>query len=192
MSTAAVTPAALRTLLDGDHPPRLIDVRTPEDFRAAHIPGSRNVPLEVISDVPLELLTGDPATDVVLVCHTGRRAKLAERLLTATGMTKVRVLDGGLVAWRAAGAPVTRGRVRWSIERQVRLIAGGLVVAAILVSVWLPDAKWFAGFVGAGLAFAGITNICGLGMLLARLPWNRVDAAAAPTRQLATTHRARE
>ena len=53
----------------------------------------------------------------------------------------VEVLDGGMAAWQRAGLPVRRARAWWEIERQVRLVAGGLVAASILVSVRRPAAR---------------------------------------------------
>lgn len=172
-------PAALRALLDAGRAPRLIDVRAPEEFRAAHIPGSQNVPVEWLGQVPAWALAGeDEERGVVLICRTGQRAAEAGRRLTDEGLPGVRVLDGGIRAWRGSGAPVARGR--WPIERQVRLVAGGIVLAAVLTSIWVPAAKWVAGFIGAGLTFAALSNTCAMGALLARLPVNRAAATGAP------------
>jgi rhodanese-related sulfurtransferase len=164
--------AALRDLLDSDHAPRLLDVRTPGEFETAHIPGSYNVPLDTLREHRDELRR-HLEEDVVLVCRSGQRAAQAEQFLAATGLPNLRVLDGGITAWQAAGASVRQGRTRWDLERQVRLVAGSIVLLAVLTSIWVPAAKWVAAFIGAGLTFAALSNTCAMGMLLAKLPYNR-------------------
>src|SRR5690606_32151967 len=91
----------------------------------------------------------------------------------AAGMGNVRVLEGGMGAWEGAGGAVRRGARRWDIERQVRLIAGAIVLAAVVVSIWVPAVRVLAGAVGLGLAVAALTDTCTRGMVLARLPYNR-------------------
>jgi rhodanese-related sulfurtransferase len=122
--------AALRELLDSAHPPRLLDVRTPPEFAAEHIPGAYNVPLDLLREHRDEL-SRHLDTDVVLVCRSGNRAGQAERELAEAGLTGVHVLTGGMTGWTAAGAPVDRGPARWDLERQVRLVAGALVLLGV-------------------------------------------------------------
>jgi rhodanese-related sulfurtransferase len=165
--------ASLRARLDGPAPPRLLDVRTPGEFAAAHIPGSYNVPLDMLREHRDEL-SRHLDEDVVLICRSGVRAGQAERALAAAGLRNTRVLDGGITAWEAAGAPLNRdGRDRWDLERQVRLVAGTIVLVAVVSSVAVPGLKWVAAAIGAGLTFAALTNTCAMGMLLAKLPYNR-------------------
>lgn len=154
--------------------PRIIDVRTPGEFHSSHIPGSYNVPLDLLKEHRHELVT-HLEDHVVLVCRSGARASQAEQLFVeaSTTMPQLHVLQGGLTAWERAGATVVRGAAKWELERQVRLVAGGLVLAAILVSVVLPWTKWFAAAIGAGLTMAALTNSCLMGMMLAKLPYNR-------------------
>lgn len=150
----------------------LVDVRSPAEFESVHIRGSYNVPLDQLPEHRAEFRgIGSP---IVLVCRSGMRARQAEQSLAAAGIPRLHVLDGGVSAWESASLPVTRGRQAWSIERQVRAIAGGLVLAGALGSVllWQP-LVYLSMFVGAGLLFAGVTDTCGMGLLLARMPWNR-------------------
>ncbi|MCC6180166.1 MAG: rhodanese-like domain-containing protein [Chloroflexi bacterium] len=151
---------------------RVIDVRTPAEFETAHIPGSYNVPLDQLSEHCAELVgIGAP---VVLVCRSGNRARQAEATLKDAHMPRVHVLDGGVMAWQQAGLSLIHGRQTWSLERQVRAIAGGLVLLGTLGSLFVwPPLIYLAVFVGAGLLFAGLTDTCAMGMLLARMPWNR-------------------
>ncbi|YCK37656.1 rhodanese-like domain-containing protein [Actinomadura sp. ATCC 39365] len=177
---ATVDAAALRRLLDGAAPPQIIDVRTPGEFAAAHIPGSRNVPLDLLRahHTTLRPLLDERA---VLVCHGGQRAGQAERVLAGAGLPGLRVLTGGISGWHAAGAPVVTGTPRWSLERQVRLVAGSIVLGSVLISMRLPRARWIAAGIGAGLTFAAVSDTCAMGMLLSRLPYNRGPRTDLPT-----------
>jgi rhodanese-related sulfurtransferase len=169
---AALDPTTLRELLDSGRQPRILDVRTPAEFDTAHIPGAYNVPLDLLREHRAELLQ-HLDEDVVLVCRSGVRATQAGQSLAQAGLPNLRVLDGGMLAWQATGAPANHGRPRWDLERQVRLVAGVIVVAAVLASVFVPALKWLAALLGAGLTVAALTNTCAMGMLLAKLPYNR-------------------
>jgi len=178
-------PAAVRDWLTRDDAPRILDVRSPAEFESLHIPGSYNVPLHLLREHRDELRTH--LDSVVLVCRTGARAAEAERVLAETGLDGVHILDGGIVAWQSAGAPVTRGRARWDIERQVRLVAGSIVLAGVLGGLVVPGLQWVSAAVGAGLAVAALTNTCLMGTLLGKLPYNRAASCDldAVVRQLA-------
>lgn len=168
--------AALREWLSEPDKPRLLDVRTPAEFETAHIPGSYNVPLDTLREHRQEL-RARVQDDVVLICRSGSRAAQAERALTGVGMPNVHVLDGGMNAWQAHGAPVVQGRSRWDLERQVRLVAGLLVLVGALGGMVFAPLTWLAVAIGAGLSVAALTNTCAMGMLLARLPYNRQAGA---------------
>jgi rhodanese-related sulfurtransferase len=165
-------PAALQAALHAADAPRLLDVRTPGEFETGHIPGAYNVPLDVLREHRDELRR-HLDEQVVLVCRSGARAAQAESSLAEAGLANVRVLRGGMQAWEQAGGPVNRGRERWDLERQVRLVAGTIVLASVLGSLLVPGLQWVAAAIGAGLAFAALSNTCAMGMLLARLPYNR-------------------
>jgi rhodanese-related sulfurtransferase len=169
---SVLTAAELAELQRMERGITLVDVRSPAEFEAIHIPGSYNVPLEQVAEHRIEFSSvGGP---VVLVCRSGMRARQAEAILADVNIPRLHVLDGGVTAWQQTGLAVVRGRQAWSIERQVRAIAGGLVLLGTLGSllVW-PPLIYLALFVGAGLLFAGLTDTCAMGLLLARLPWNR-------------------
>ncbi|MBO2457529.1 rhodanese-like domain-containing protein [Actinomadura violacea] len=174
---ARLDAAALRERLAQADPPRLLDVRTPAEFAALHIPGSYNVPLDTLREHRAEL--GRHLDEVVLVCRSGARAAQAERALAGAGLSDVHVLDGGITAWQASGAPLNRGRAAWDLERQVRLVAGVLVLIGVLGGLAVPALRWLAAAIGAGLTIAALTNTCAMGMLLARLPFNRGPACGA-------------
>jgi rhodanese-related sulfurtransferase len=168
--------ASARSLIASNPDVLVVDVRTPAEFESAHIGGAVNLPLDQV-DVHLRRIVADAGGRMVLICQSGNRAERARRALTGAGLTDVAVLDGGMNAWAASGAPVTRGRARWELERQVRLVAGSIVLASVVASVWVPLAVIVAGFVGGGLAVAALTGTCAMGMLLARLPYNRAGGA---------------
>ncbi|GAB3084891.1 rhodanese-like domain-containing protein [Micromonospora schwarzwaldensis] len=169
---STVDAATLRELIAAGRAPRLLDVRTPGEFEAAHIAGAYNVPLDLLREHRAEL-RAHLDEDVVLICRSGARASQAEQALAGVGLPNLRVLDGGMLAWQATNAPVNRGRGRWELERQVRLVAGSIVLAAVVGSVFVPGLRWVAGAVGAGLTVAALSNTCAMGMLLSRLPYNR-------------------
>jgi len=161
----------------------LLDVRTPGEFETAHLEHAVNVPLDRL-DSHLPRLTA-AAKRIIVICQSGNRAATAHTALTAAGITGAAVLVGGMNAWTASGAPVIRGRQRWSLERQVRLAAGLLVLATVALSLLTPWALLATAFVGAGLTFAGATDTCMMGLLLARLPYNQggaADPGAEPAR----------
>lgn len=158
--------------LDSAVPPRLLDVRTPAEFETAHIPGSYNVPLDLLREHRDEI-SKHLDDEVVLICRSGQRAAQAEETLRAAGLPNVHFLEGGIVDWETKGFAVNRGSAKWDLERQVRLVAGLIVLVSVLASVAVPGLEWVAAALGAGLAFAALTNTCAMGMLLAKLPYNR-------------------
>ncbi|HTV60731.1 MAG TPA: rhodanese-like domain-containing protein [Verrucomicrobiae bacterium] len=152
-------------------PTQLIDVRSPGDFAVAHLPGAINFPMDQIESRLQDLAPGSP---IVLICQAGQRARIVADLL-APHRENVIVLDGGTNAWIKAGLPVVRAaRSRWSLERQVRLGAGLLVLAGVALSLFV-NLNWvyLSGLVGAGLVLAGLTDFCPMGILLGIMPWNR-------------------
>lgn len=152
----------------------IVDVRTPGEFEAVHVPQARNRPLDDLDGHVDELRSlVDESREVVLVCRAGARAHQAQEKLSAAGLPELPILEGGMLAWQQAGGPVVQNVIRWDLERQVRLVVGLIVVASIALSLLFPPARLIAGAVGLGLVFAAATNTCMLGMVLARLPYNR-------------------
>ena len=150
---------------------RLIDVRTPAEFEAVHIEGATLMPLDRLDPANVRANADDLC---VIVCHSGKRAAQAREKLAAAGCENLAVLEGGVAAWEQAGLPVKRGRQTLSLERQVRIAAGLLVLAGVALGTWVHPAFYgLNAFVGAGLTFAGLTDWCGMAMLLAKMPWNQ-------------------
>lgn len=146
-----------------------IDVRSAAEFATGHIPGAVNIPMEQV-EARLDDIGEGP---LVLICEAGARAMVAAGWLESR--QPLSVLAGGTAAWRKAGLPLLGcAPCRWTLERQVRLGAGLIVlVASLLAATTNPKWVFVAMFVGGGLTFAGATNICGMAALLARMPWNR-------------------
>ncbi len=151
----------------------VVDVRTPVEFRATHLEESKLRPLVSLDPATVEAeAEGRP---IVVICQSGARSRVAVQRLEAAGLEDVGVLEGGIEAWERAGLPVIRGVGAVSLERQVRIGAGALVVTGVALGLVLhPGWTLLSGFVGAGLIFAGITNTCGMAMVLARMPWNQI------------------
>lgn len=180
--TATISPHELQERLDDDPSIQLLDVRSGAEFESAHIPGSVNVPLDALGRVGREI--ADTDTTFVLVCQSGGRAGQAHTQLSAAGKEQLVVLDGGMQAWERAQGPVDRGEQKWAMDRQVRLVAGSLVLAAVVASLAVPRAKWLAGAVGAGLTWSAVSNTCAMASALGKLPYNQgagcdVDAVVA-------------
>ncbi|MCF4965918.1 rhodanese-like domain-containing protein [Nostoc sp. CMAA1605] len=149
----------------------LIDVREPSEYAEEHIPEAKLLPL---SNLQPQQITSEEKP-IVLYCRSGNRSAQAGKKLIAAGMNNIYHLQGGLPTWKAAGLPTKiNPRAPISIMRQVQIVAGSLVVTGTLLGAFVSP--WFlilSGFVGSGLVFAGVTNTCAMGMLLAKLPYNR-------------------
>jgi rhodanese-related sulfurtransferase len=167
-----ITSRELRERLDSGASLRLLDVRSPAEFETAHIAGAYNVPLDVVRGRSAEI-ADRLGGDVVFVCRSGQRATQAQEVLRGAGLSEGSVLRGGIVDWENNGYAVDRGRERWDIERQVRLVAGSIVLSSVLGSVLVPRLKWLAAGIGAGLTFAAMSNTCAMGTVLGKLPYNR-------------------
>jgi rhodanese-related sulfurtransferase len=162
-----VTISQLRTK---SSPSLLVDVRSASEFASGHIPGAVNIPMDQIEARVDDL---DHNLPIVLICQTGKRARMTAGLLEPCGR-QVAVLDGGTKAWINAGLPVVASvRTRWSLERQVRLGAGLLVLTGVILAL-TANQRWLflCGFAGLGLTFAGLTDICAMGIILEKMPWN--------------------
>lgn len=150
----------------------VIDVRSPAEFETLHITGSYNMPLDLLGEHAPQL-AARLDHKVVLVCQSGVRARQARQRLAAAGMDNLHILDTGLPGFAASGGPVVRGRARWALDRQVRLVAGSLVLAGVLASRKAPKVSILVGGLGAGLTISALTDTCTMGRILSALPYNR-------------------
>jgi rhodanese-related sulfurtransferase len=179
---ATISPASLADLRRQGRKLTLIDVRTPAEFGEVHVDFAHNIPLDRLDAASVAALADDGP--VYFVCKSGGRSAKACEKLIAAGRTNVVSVEGGTAACEAAGVAVVRGRKAMSLERQVRIAAGSLVAIGAALAAFGPDPTWqrigagLAGFVGCGLVFAGITDTCGMAMLLARMPWNQAGGTS--------------
>lgn len=159
----------------------LLDVRTPAEFEETHIEGAVLHPLTDLNpDHVRQLAAGKRGC--VVICRSGGRARQAAEKLAASGLSGVEIMSGGMRAWENDGLPVNRGRKTISLERQVRIAAGALVFIGSALG-YAVNPAWIAlsAFVGAGLVFAGVTDTCGMALVLARMPWNTRKPATKPS-----------
>lgn len=154
----------------------LIDVRTPVEFREAHIAQARNVPLDLIKTTDWKATrNADVGKPLYVICGSGQRSIKACDQLSSNEQLDIINVEGGTQAWVQAGFPVTEGKKAMSLERQVRIAAGSLVLLGVILGFTVhPACFGISGFVGAGLTFAGITDTCAMGMLIAKMPWNKI------------------
>ncbi len=164
------------SVLTGSGKLHLLDVRTPGEFASLRLAGAVNVPFERLDPAALLGRFG-AGTPLYCICQTGTRSQLAADRLRAAGFTNVVHVDGGTNAWESAGLPAVRGeRSVISLERQVRIAAGAISVLGIVVGAWIHPAGYAVpALIGAGLVYAGVTNSCGMSMVLAKLPWNQAS-----------------
>jgi rhodanese-related sulfurtransferase len=179
---ATISPTTLADLRRKGEKVTLIDVRTPAEYGEVHVDFAHNIPLDRLDAKAVASLGGNGP--LYFVCKSGTRSQKACEKLMAAGLTDVISVEGGTAACEAAGVPVVRGRKVMSLERQVRIAAGALVAVGAALAAFGPDLMWqrigagLAGFVGCGLVFAGITDTCGMAMLIARMPWNQACRTA--------------
>jgi rhodanese-related sulfurtransferase len=176
-----VTPHQLNERLQKGEKLHILDVRTPAEHAEVHVPGVQLVPLDRLDPAQLAVVNGFAKDQPVFVlCRSGSRAKQAAEKLEKGGFSQCQVVEGGTMAWAEAGLPVNRGTTSvMSLERQVRIAAGAIVLTGALLAQFVdPAFIWLSGFVGAGLMFAGITDTCAMGMLISKLPWNQRGSAA--------------
>ena len=156
----------------------LIDVRTPAEYRDGHVNGARLVPLDELTPEHLVAEFHNPGLGrdqpLYLTCHSGLRAQQAAERLMAAGYRNVTLVEGGTEAWKKAGLPMQHNGKTISLERQVQIAIGALLVLKVLFGFTVHELFFAAtALIGAGLIVAGTTRWCGMARLIARLPWNR-------------------
>jgi rhodanese-related sulfurtransferase len=153
----------------------LIDVRSMMEFYEVHAVGALSAPLDTLNPKAIMESRGDRASEpLYIICRSGGRSAQACQMFEKAGYSNVINVEGGTLAWEQAGLPVNRGQKKMiSLERQVRICAGLLTLAGSLLAFWNIGFLVLPAFIGAGLTFAGLSNTCGMGILLAKAPWNR-------------------
>lgn len=171
-----ITASALHQLLKDRPGQNVIDVRTPVEFAEVHVSAAKNIPLNELNPAEIHESYGlSLEKPIYILCRSGQRAARAAEHLSKNGSGDAIIVEGGTLAWIDAGLPVERSLVKTiSLERQVRIAAGSLVLTGVLLG-WFVNPGFFglSAFVGSGLIFAGITDWCGMGLLIAKAPWNK-------------------
>ncbi len=181
MTIKQATVHEINELLDGGGECQVIDVREFSEFNSERIADAQLMPLSNFEKHADEI---DHTKPVYLMCRSGNRAKNAAEKLASKGFTDIHVIEGGMVAWAGANLPVVKGESNvWSLERQVRFAAGMFVLAGVLLSLFVNSYLLvLSAFVGAGLMFSALTDTCGMGLVLAKMPWNKAPASCAPAK----------
>jgi rhodanese-related sulfurtransferase len=181
MSVATISLTDMRSVVESGKPICLVDVRTPAEYAGVHAAGAKLLPLDTMDPAVVSAQRKDSDEALYVICQSGSRAAKACEKLAAAGVEHVFCVEGGTAAWQRAGLPIERGQSRViSLERQVRIGAGSLVVLGLALGWFMhPVFLLLSAFVGCGLVFAGVTDYCGMGMLLAKMPWNREARCSA-------------
>ena len=172
VSLSMISPADALALTAKDPNVRLLDVRSALEFIQAHIKDSVNIPIDMLSLKLNELAQANQS--YIVLCRTGNRSPMAADMLMQSGIRNVKVMNGGLTQWQKEKLPVIKGESVISLERQVRIIAGTLVLLGILLAWLVSGAFIFVSiFVACGLIVAGLTDACLMAVLLMKLPYNK-------------------
>lgn len=167
-----IDPSRLFQIRQHGEPIDLIDVSSPVEFEELRVPFARNLPIDSDElERNMELRQGQSSAPLYVMCRGGvRSVKVCKKYPDANLVN----IEGGTGNWIDCGLPVTRNKAVVSLERQVRIIAGTLTLAgSALATIVHPAFLGLPAFVGAGLLFAGVTNTCGMAMLLTKMPWNK-------------------
>jgi rhodanese-related sulfurtransferase len=175
----SITPQLLQQKIVAGENPYMLDVRTPREYAQVHVPGAILEPLETFQIARVKGQTlNSPDAPLYVLCQSGSRARQAITRLKAAGVSQCVLLEGGTLAWIEAGLPVERKAVKGiSLERQVRIAAGLLVLVGTVLGAFVhPVILGLPAFVGSGLIFAGVSDKCGMALVLASMPWNRATS----------------
>ena len=171
--TSKVAPAELKSWIESGEEVAVLDVRSAAEFAAEHIDGAYNVPVDLVADHAQDIAAA-LGGKVALICRSGARASRAQESLSAAGTDNAYVVDGTVDDFEKAGGAVVRGSSTWAMDRQVRMVAGSLVVLGTLGGTLVsPKLRLVSGGVGAGLAWSALSNTCAMANVLSKMPWNQ-------------------
>jgi rhodanese-related sulfurtransferase len=174
----SISPLELHRRLDAGQPARLLDVRTPGEHAAAHVPGAKLIPLDELDAAAFCRERGSDASPLYVLCQSGERARRAIKKLESAGAHGCVLVEGGTQAWIDAGLPVDRRESHvLPLMRQVQIVVGSIsAVGAVLAITVNPRFALIPLVTGCGLFIAGLTGFCGMALLLAKMPWNKTPS----------------
>ena len=177
----SIKPLDLQRLLAEGAPAQLLDVRTPGEFAAAHVPGAKLIPLDDLDPVAFQRQRGSEEIPVYVLCQSGGRARKAIEKLERGGVHGCVLVEGGTQAWIDAGLPTERApSTVLPLMRQVQITVGLISAAGAALALTInPLFAIIPLVMGCGLLFAGLTGMCGLALLLAKMPWNRAQSCGS-------------
>jgi rhodanese-related sulfurtransferase len=175
-----ITPEGLHHLRCSGDTPEIVDVRTAAEFESAHVPGALSLPLHELNVDAFLRQRGESGAPLYVICQSGSRASKAIAQFQRAGFRACVLVTGGMEAWQTSRLPVEGRPSRiWPLQRQVHLIVGLSAIAGSLLAI--AKDPWFALVplvTGCGLTINGLTGWCGLGLILARMPWNQTNACS--------------
>lgn len=179
VNVSKINPRDLYLRQEAGESVEIIDVRTPAEYQAVHIPSARLIPLDSLNpNHVMASRTNQGDAPLYLVCHSGSRTNEAWKRFATAGFDNVVCIDGGVQAWEQAGLPVERGREVIPLDRQVRIGAGAMMLLGVGLGLLVhPVGLVLSAGVGAGLVYSGITGNCGMAKVLAQMPWNQARGA---------------
>lgn len=173
MANATIDAKSFAQRVKSNEVVRVLDVRTPGEFRSVHLVVAKNVPLDQLSKDKVMEVTGNGSGPLYVVCQSGVRGKQACDQLSTMGIEAVNV-EGGTKACLSEGLPAVRGKGVIALDRQVRITAGSFVLLGVVLGTFVsPWLFAISAFIGGGLVFSGVTDTCGMGYMLMKMPWNR-------------------
>lgn len=175
MSVTTISASSLAELHRNGATIELIDVRTPREFEEVHVEFARSLPLEHLDvESLMKERSGKANQPLYVICKSGTRGKAACEQLLKAGLASVFNVEGGTTAAVEAGLPVVRGRKAFALDRQMRIVAGSLVLLGAALGAFVhPAFIGLSAFIGSGLIFAGVTDYCPMINMIARMPWNQ-------------------
>jgi len=185
MNTMTIDPQALNDLSQRAEV-EIIDVRSPAEYRSLHIPDALLSPLDMLdpaaimksrklsSDAPLFIACQAGTRALFIACQAGTRAKKAQDIFKKAGFENCCVIEGGIAAWAAKGLPVNKGKSVIPVDRQTRIVVGTMILIGLALGYFVnPAFLLLSAIGGCGMIYAGITDLCPLADMIAKLPWNK-------------------
>lgn len=172
MTIKNIDAKTLKNWLDNDQA-ILIDVRQPAEHRSQNISHAKLIPLDQICKEKLPHIGNKK---LVIHCQAGKRSLMAcQKLLNENLGVEIYNLEGGINSWCSSGCDANvKSNNFLPLDRQVQLVIGILIVFSTLLGFFIDqNFLILTAIIGAGLIFAGLSGICMLANLIAKMPWNK-------------------